>query len=61
MEVLTITIADAAKALNISRPTIYKEIQKGRLKTFTIGRRRFVTPAALNDYIADRVEQNANG
>jgi excisionase family DNA binding protein len=47
----SLSIADAAKALNVSRPTIYKEIQNGRLKTFTIGRRRLVSPDALRDYV----------
>ena len=51
---LTMSITDAAKALNISRPTIYKEIQQGRLKTFTIGTRRLTTPDALRDYIKSR-------
>jgi excisionase family DNA binding protein len=54
MHTICLSITDAAKALNISRPTIYKEIQKGRLQTFTIGRRRLVTPDALRDYIKAR-------
>ena len=54
MHTFTMSIADAAKALNISRPTIYKEIQQGRLQTFTIGRRRLVTPDALRSYVAGR-------
>jgi len=54
MHELTLSITDAAKALNVSRPTIYKEIQQGRLQTFTIGRRRLVTPDALRDYVSQR-------
>ena len=51
MQALTVSITDAAKALNVSRPTIYKLIQNGKLKTFTIGRRRLVTPEALSDFV----------
>ena len=54
MHTLTLSITDAAKALNISRPTIYKEIQAGRLHTFTIGRRRLGSPDALTDYVKAR-------
>jgi excisionase family DNA binding protein len=50
----SLSIADTAKALNISRPSVYKEIQNGRLRTFTIGRRRLVSPDSLRDYIAQR-------
>jgi excisionase family DNA binding protein len=54
MHTFTMSITDAAKALNISRPTIYKEIQAGRLQTFTIGTRRLVTPDALTNYVKAR-------
>ena len=54
MHSFTMTIADAAKALNVSRPTIYKFIQNGKLQTFTIGRRRLLTPEALNKFIRSR-------
>lgn len=54
MHTYSLSIADAARALNISRPTIYKEIQHGRLQTFTIGRRRLVSPDSLRDYVKAR-------
>ena len=54
MQALTMSITDAAKALSVSRPTIYKLIQTGKLNTFTIGRRRLVTPEALNKFIKAR-------
>ena len=54
MHQLTMSITDAAKALSVSRPTIYKLIQNGKLQTFTIGRRRLVTPEALNKFIQSR-------
>lgn len=54
MQALTMSITDAAKALSVSRPTIYKLIQTGKLNTFTIGRRRLVTPKAINKFIKAR-------
>ena len=54
MHALTMSITDAAKALNVSRPTIYKLIQNGTLQTFTIGRRRLVTPEALSNFVKAR-------
>jgi len=54
MHTFGMSIADAAKALDVSRPTIYKEIQAGRLQTFTIGRRRLVSPEALENYVKQR-------
>ena len=35
----------------VSRQTVYNEIAAGRLRTFTIGRRRLVSEQALADYI----------
>lgn len=37
--------------LGITRPTLYKEIHAGRLRTITIGRRRMVTEAELARYL----------
>ena len=54
MNTYALTIKDVCKALNVTHPTVYKEIQSGRLQTFTIGRRRLVTPDALKDYIKAR-------
>ena len=53
-ETFALTIKDVCRALNVTHPTVYKEIQAGRLHTFTIGRRRLVTPHALHDYITQR-------
>ena len=54
MHTLTMSIADAAKALNVSRPTVYKLINDGSLQTFKIGHRRLTTPEACRDYIRAR-------
>lgn len=52
----TLTMAATAKTLGISRPTLYKQINKGRLKTITIGRRRFTTPQWVDEYIESRLK-----
>ena len=56
---LTFSIPQAMDALNISRNTIYLEIKAGRLKTFTVGRRRMVSRDAMERYVKDREEETA--
>lgn len=53
------TIPQFMDAANQSRAGIYKEINSGRLKTVTIGRRRFVTPQAAQEWI-DRLSAESN-
>ena len=50
-EQYTVTIANTAKALNVSRPTVYKLIRDGKLATFMIGSRRLTTPKAIQKCI----------
>jgi excisionase family DNA binding protein len=47
-------IADAAKRLGISRATAYLEINAGRLRTYTTGKRRMVSREAQHEYIRAR-------
>lgn len=47
-----LTIRDVCQALRVAHPTVYKQIRAGRLRSYKIGRRRFVTRKALDDYIA---------
>ncbi len=57
------TIADLESLLSVGRATIYKEINEGRLKSYTTGARRqkdgtanagrrFISPAAVDEYVA---------
>lgn len=48
----TLTVAEVARALGITHPTVYSQIHAGRLRSFKIGRRRFITRQALNEFIA---------
>lgn len=50
----TYTVAEACQRLKISRPTFYNEVRRGRLQTFCIGARRFVSERALASYISEQ-------
>lgn len=52
------SIDDVIRLAGLSRQTVYNEINRGRLKTFTVGRRRLISPHALNDWMA-LLEQDA--
>ena len=45
------TINDLISLLSIGRGTLYSEIQSGRLDTYTIGKRRFADPTAVDQYV----------
>lgn len=58
----TLTIDEVAEALGVSRPTVYQEIHKGRLRSMKIGHgrgRRLVSRQAFTDYIAERERESA--
>ena len=52
------TIPQFMEASHQSRAGTYKEINSGRLKTVKIGRRRFVTPQAAQDWLDRLVADN---
>lgn len=45
-----LSIQEVADYLKVSRGTIYNECNAGRLKTYTIGKRRFVLRSSLITY-----------
>ena len=51
---LTYSIEQTMGALNLSRATIYAEINEGRLRTYKVGRRRMVSHDALADWVKAR-------
>lgn len=57
---LTHSIPQAMEILGLSRAAVYHEINEGRLRTYRVGRRRFVSHDALRDFIRAR-EQEAQG
>lgn len=51
---------EAAAWLGCSRDTLDRLIQRGELRSFKIGRRRFISLQALKDFVIAR-EAEANG
>ncbi len=51
---LAVTVDEAARITKISRPSIYAELNSGRLRSFALGRRRLISVRALKDWIAER-------
>ena len=47
-----LSIEETIRATGLGRTSIYKEIAEGRLKSYKIGRRRFVSPEALREWRA---------
>lgn len=47
---LRYSLPDAAKALGISEPTLYRRIRTGEIATIKDGRRTFIDPAELVRY-----------
>jgi excisionase family DNA binding protein len=52
MEVLAVSISDAAKALGLGRTSIYAMIADGRLEAFKLGRRRLVKVDSIRRLVA---------
>jgi excisionase family DNA binding protein len=48
---ITTSIANASRLTSLSRTTIYKLIQSGRLPTVKIGRRRLVPLTAIKNLL----------
>jgi excisionase family DNA binding protein len=49
---VALSIDETIRATGLGRSTIYQEMAAGRLKSFKIGRRRFVSPEALTQWRA---------
>jgi excisionase family DNA binding protein len=47
-----LSIKEACRLLGLSRTTLYAEMASGRLRSVTVGRRRFVPRDAIDDFIA---------
>ncbi|HPE71901.1 MAG TPA: helix-turn-helix domain-containing protein [Candidatus Competibacter sp.] len=57
---LAYNVPDACKVLSTSRQTLYDLINQGRLRSFTEGRRRYISRQAIDDYIAAQEQQRGN-
>lgn len=54
-----LSIPKLCEYLGISRETVYKEIRAGRLRTYTVGARRFARRQAADDWMRDREAETA--
>ena len=52
MELITVSISDAAKALGIGRSTTYELINEGKLHAIKLGRRTLVTVASIKELVS---------
>ncbi len=52
MELITVSISEAAKALGIGRSTTYELINEGKLHAIKLGRRTLVTVASIKELVA---------
>lgn len=46
-----LSVPEVMASTGLSRATIYGEINAGRLRSFKVGARRLVSPAALSDWV----------
>jgi excisionase family DNA binding protein len=51
---LSYSITQAMEALGLSRQTLYNEINAGRLRTYSVGSRRFISHEAITTWIRNR-------
>ncbi len=56
MNVLSLSLSQAAKSLGISRDTLNQLCRKKLLRSFHIGRRHFVSVDAIKEFIKDQEE-----
>ena len=52
----TYSIAEAAKVLGVSEPTLYREARCGNVPCVKIGRRYLIPIKALNEWLDGQVE-----
>jgi len=45
------SVDEVIQCTGLSRQTIYNELNAGRLRSFKVGRRRLVSPAALDSWV----------
>jgi excisionase family DNA binding protein len=61
VEPLTVSIKEACRLLGVNNNTIYKLIGTGALPSFKIGRRRFISLAALREFVASGRDTPTDG
>ena len=59
MEPVTLSIADACKALGIQRTKINQLLSEGRLDSMLIGRKRLITTASIKRLVENATQHKA--
>ena len=68
-ELLSLSVQDACARTGFSRAQVYRLLAAGRLKSFTLGKRRYVDAVSLRELIAelsaqpepDKIERQSRG
>lgn len=50
---IAVSVDEAARILGAGRTMIYDEIRSARLRSFKVGSRRFISVAALEEWVHD--------
>ena len=45
------TVADCLVLLSMSRGRFYEDVNNGKLKTYKIGKRRYIDPKDIDEYV----------
>ncbi len=51
---LTLSVAEAAQVLGVSRPTVYALIRRGNFPVFSVGSRRLISVEGLRRWVAEQ-------
>lgn len=52
-------VPEVIRRLGITRPTVYRFLRSGELRSFRLGSRRLISAAALEDFIRERESEEA--
>lgn len=55
MEPITTTVAGACECLGLGQTKVWQLIKSGELQSIRVGRRRLVTLASINEFVAARI------
>ena len=54
---LILNATQAAKALGVSRPTLYEILNRGEIRSFYLGRNRMIAVESLKAWVAEQVQK----
>jgi excisionase family DNA binding protein len=57
MEAVTVTVADACKAIGVGRTVLYELLSEGKLDSITLGRRRLITTESIRRLVSTAAQR----